>query len=124
MAIPSPRSAAASAAAASFTSSRGESVMTPERPSLVRCRHSCRGISLTKSHSISCSNSCRGGFPLCAEAGFDGAAPMLVALVDPGNQGCLALWLAREAFFQHLDNVAGRQQCEARLMCGALLGDE
>jgi hypothetical protein len=33
------------------------------------------------------------------------------------------LRLARQALFQHLDDVAGRQQFQTRLMGGALLGD-
>ncbi|MGD0104916.1 MAG: hypothetical protein ABSC06_12875 [Rhodopila sp.] len=47
-----------------------------------------------------------------------------MALVDPRNQRRLAFRLARQGFLQHLDNVARRQQCQARLMSHALLGDE
>ena len=47
-----------------------------------------------------------------------------VALVDSGDQSLLALGLVRQGFFQHLDDVSWRQQFQARLMRGALLGDE
>jgi hypothetical protein len=48
----------------------------------------------------------------------------LVALIDPRDQCVLALRLAWQGFFQHLDDVARRQQRQARLMSHALLGDE
>ena len=60
---------------------------------------------------------------LSAEAGFDGAASAFVALVDPGNQGVLAFRFARQGLLQHLDDVARRQQRQARLMsarCSAM----
>src|SRR5271166_49709 len=40
---------------------------------------------------------------LRAEAGFDSTAPALAALIDPRNQRVLALRLARQDLFQHLD---------------------
>jgi hypothetical protein len=47
-----------------------------------------------------------------------------MALVDAGDQGLLAFGLAGHALFQHLDDVARRQQFQARLMRGALFGDD
>jgi hypothetical protein len=62
--------------------------------------------------------------PLSAEAGGDGAASAFVALVDPGNQRVLALRLARQCFLQNLNDVARRQQRQARLMSYTLFGNE
>ena len=47
-----------------------------------------------------------------------------MALVDAGDQRLLSFRLARQTLFQHLDDVARRKQFQARLMRGALLGDE
>ena len=56
----------------------------------------------------------RGRLPaLSAEAGFDGAASAFVALVDPRNQGVLAVRLAWQSLLQHLGDVAWRQQFQA-----------
>ena len=46
---------------------------------------------------------------------FDGASPSLVPLDDPGDERVLAFRFARQGLFQHLDDVARRQQFEARL---------
>jgi hypothetical protein len=45
-------------------------------------------------------------------------------LIDPGHQRGLPIRLARQGFFQHLDDVARRQQRQARLMGNTLLSDE
>ena len=45
-----------------------------------------------------------------AEAGFNGAAPARMALIDLGDQRRLALRLARQRLLQHLDDVARCQQ--------------
>ena len=47
-----------------------------------------------------------------------------MAMVDPCNQRVLPLRLARQGFLQHLDDIARRQQCQARLVSHTLLGDE
>src|SRR3954463_8606075 len=63
-------------------------------------------------------------FWLCAAACHDGAAPAGVALVDAGDQRVLTLRLARQGLFQHLDDVARRQQRKSWLVGSPLFGDE
>ena len=59
-----------------------------------------------------------------ADARRNGIASALVALVDLASERIPALWFAWQRLFEHLDDVAGRKQCEARVVSSALLGDE
>jgi hypothetical protein len=46
---------------------------------------------------------------LRAESGFDGTSSALVPLVDPGDERVFSFRFARQSFFQHLNDVAGRE---------------
>jgi len=81
-------------------------------------------LSLTESHSRA---RCRLPCPsrlLRPKAGFDRAASSFVPLDDAGDERVLSLRFARQGLFQHLDDVAWRQQFEARLAGHALFDDE
>jgi hypothetical protein len=59
-----------------------------------------------------------------SEAGLDCVSPALVTSIDAAHEGLLALRFARQGFLEHVNDVAWRQQVEARIVSDALLGNE